>query len=264
MSPLDATVPPPCGELLHWDAAPPADAHAVPLQCMLDLLSVADEGQAVGRLLELLRSAADAGPSLAAEVVLCGAVPRVRRRFCAAAGRAPAAPPPCQPDGLVTGPLHAPLVALARGEAGDAILVVRGTAPGPAPLSLLYSLAPGTAWVMQLGPPAGAEGLAGSDAARLARLASCAFLVREVHRAVGPAAATPAARVDAAQVRLGIRAAALSGRERQVCARIAGGHSAPSIAAELGIATSTVMTLRKRAYAKLGIHDRRDLCHLAA
>jgi DNA-binding CsgD family transcriptional regulator len=64
-------------------------------------------------------------------------------------------------------------------------------------------------------------------------------------------------------VSLGIRAPSLSGHERQVCARIAGGRSAMSIATELGIAPATVLTLRKRAYGKLGVHDRLSLTRLA-
>ncbi len=51
----------------------------------------------------------------------------------------------------------------------------------------------------------------------------------------------------------------LSPREREVCARIACGVGADGIAADLGVAVSTVMTLRKRAYAKLSVHGRREL-----
>jgi len=51
----------------------------------------------------------------------------------------------------------------------------------------------------------------------------------------------------------------LSARERSVCALIACGVGADGIAAELGIAPSTVATLRKRAYAKLAIHGRQQL-----
>lgn len=43
----------------------------------------------------------------------------------------------------------------------------------------------------------------------------------------------------------------LSPRERAVCARIAEGMSVDGIAVDLNVAPSTVMTLRKRAYAKL-------------
>lgn len=47
------------------------------------------------------------------------------------------------------------------------------------------------------------------------------------------------------------RAPLLSAREKAVCARIATGMSVDGIAVDLGVAPSTVMTLRKRAYAKL-------------
>jgi DNA-binding NarL/FixJ family response regulator len=44
-----------------------------------------------------------------------------------------------------------------------------------------------------------------------------------------------------------------------VCARIACGLSMDGIAADLGIAKSSVLTLRKRAYNKLALHSRMDL-----
>ena len=47
------------------------------------------------------------------------------------------------------------------------------------------------------------------------------------------------------------RAHALSSRERAVCARVATGMSVDGIAVDLDVSPSTVMTLRKRAYAKL-------------
>lgn len=51
-------------------------------------------------------------------------------------------------------------------------------------------------------------------------------------------------------------------RERQVCARIAAGITNEGIAVQLGIAPSSVHTLRKRAYARLGICDRLRLSEL--
>jgi len=53
------------------------------------------------------------------------------------------------------------------------------------------------------------------------------------------------------EVALHVRAPNLSARERAVCARIAIGMSVDGIAADLKVAPSTVMTMRKRAYAKL-------------
>lgn len=60
-----------------------------------------------------------------------------------------------------------------------------------------------------------------------------------------------AARVRDHERQLARLAPLLSPRERAVCARIAQGLSADGIAADLGVAPSTVLTLRKRAYVKL-------------
>lgn len=51
----------------------------------------------------------------------------------------------------------------------------------------------------------------------------------------------------------------LSTRERAVCLGILAGQKAELIAAEIGIAPSTVITYRKRAYSKLGISSRASL-----
>jgi DNA-binding CsgD family transcriptional regulator len=53
--------------------------------------------------------------------------------------------------------------------------------------------------------------------------------------------------------------AALSEREQAVCLGILSGRKAETIAADLGVAASTVITYRKRAYAKLGITSRAGL-----
>lgn len=52
---------------------------------------------------------------------------------------------------------------------------------------------------------------------------------------------------------------ALSPRERAVCARALAGLTMPGIAADLGVAGATVATLRRRAYAKLGITSLNEL-----
>jgi DNA-binding NarL/FixJ family response regulator len=49
---------------------------------------------------------------------------------------------------------------------------------------------------------------------------------------------------------------------RRLLQSIACGISADGIADDLEIAPSTVLTLRKRAYAKLGIHTRIELMRL--
>lgn len=89
------------------------------------------------------------------------------------------------------------------------------------------------------------------------RLLGVAPLLKQAHRSVlcsTAAAARPLGRderVARAQSALRRKAPELSGRELAVCARIACGTSADGIAAELDVAPSTVVTLRKRAYAKL-------------
>lgn len=90
------------------------------------------------------------------------------------------------------------------------------------------------------------------------RLLATAPLLRQVHRQVLARAASPAAHpavidgpVPDAERLLAATQCRLSPRELQVCARIACGITADGIAADLGIAPSTVVTLRKRAYVKL-------------
>ena len=129
-------------------------------------------------------------------------------------------------------------------------------------LTLLYAPAPRTAFAINL-YRSSASGGYGRD--ELDRVLDVAPLVRSVHRnALGAAAqqvGTPA-RVALAEQALAERAARLSLRERQVCARIAVGLTADGIGADLGVAPSTVVTLRKRAYAKLGVNNRLALARL--
>ena len=53
--------------------------------------------------------------------------------------------------------------------------------------------------------------------------------------------------------------AVLSGRERAVCLGILSGLKAEAIAAQMGVAPSTAVTYRKRAYDKLGVTSRAGL-----
>lgn len=53
--------------------------------------------------------------------------------------------------------------------------------------------------------------------------------------------------------------AVLSERERHVCIGILSGHKTEIIADEIGVAPSTVVTYRKRAYHKLGVTSRAGL-----
>jgi DNA-binding CsgD family transcriptional regulator len=85
--------------------------------------------------------------------------------------------------------------------------------------------------------------------------ATAAVLLRQV---IGqrPAARPPlsmAERIDRADALLQVRTPSLSPREREVVARIACGITNDGIAADLGLSSATVLTLRRRAYAKLRI-----------
>ncbi len=98
------------------------------------------------------------------------------------------------------------------------------------------------------------------------QLMGVAPILKKVHRAVLQArmpGLSVRVRLPSMLSTLAARAPQLSPRERDVCARIACGIGADGIAAELGLAASTVQTLRKRAYAKLSIHGRQQLVQLA-
>lgn len=64
--------------------------------------------------------------------------------------------------------------------------------------------------------------------------------------------------------RFAIRYPSLTRRERQVCARAAFGMSVEATALELGIARTSVLTLRQRAYRRLGAASSRELLWLVA
>jgi DNA-binding CsgD family transcriptional regulator len=64
--------------------------------------------------------------------------------------------------------------------------------------------------------------------------------------------------------RLGDRCARLTKRERQVCARAASGMSVEATALDLGIAKTSVLTYRQRAYQRLGVASPSQLCALIA
>ena len=55
---------------------------------------------------------------------------------------------------------------------------------------------------------------------------------------------------------------ALSNREREVCLGVLRGRKAEAIAADLAITPNSVVTYRRRAYAKLGVNSRADLFSL--
>ena len=60
------------------------------------------------------------------------------------------------------------------------------------------------------------------------------------------------------------RCPALTRRERQICARAAIGLSVEATAIELGIAKTSVVTFRQRAYRRLGVTSPFELCGLVA
>ena len=129
-------------------------------------------------------------------------------------------------------------------------------------LTLVYAPAPRSAYSINLYRHQRMGRFAPQE---LERLLAISPLLRQVHhQALAASGATLDAtqRVQQAEQRLALRAPALSARERAVCARIACGISADGVAADLGVAASTVLTLRKRAYAKLGLHSRLALVRL--
>ncbi|MBX3611636.1 MAG: LuxR family transcriptional regulator [Hydrogenophaga sp.] len=86
------------------------------------------------------------------------------------------------------------------------------------------------------------------------RLLGLAPLLRQAHQAALGAQAVAAdrcAEIVRSRHQLQRLLPTLSPREAEVVARIASGMSADGIATELDVAPSTVVTLRKRAYAKL-------------
>ncbi|WP_089173018.1 helix-turn-helix transcriptional regulator [Bosea sp. AS-1] len=68
--------------------------------------------------------------------------------------------------------------------------------------------------------------------------------------------------LPAFQARLAAVAPGLSKRERDVCALIASGLTSEGIALELGVGINTVLTYRKRAYARLGISSQNELMRI--
>lgn len=76
--------------------------------------------------------------------------------------------------------------------------------------------------------------------------------------------ATPAGQltVDQLDQRFAVRFAALTPRERQVCARAVIGMTVEATAIDLGIAKTSVLTYRQRAYQRLQISSPYELCSL--
>ena len=68
--------------------------------------------------------------------------------------------------------------------------------------------------------------------------------------------------VEQLELRFSYRYGQLTVRERQVCARAAAGMSVARTAGELGIARTSVLTYRQRAYQRLGVTSPLELCAL--
>jgi LuxR family transcriptional regulator, activator of tox operons len=70
-------------------------------------------------------------------------------------------------------------------------------------------------------------------------------------------------RLESAGARLRHRAPRLTAREHEVCLGIIQGQSSEAMALALDISINTVLTYRKRAYARLGISSHNELMRLA-
>lgn len=131
-------------------------------------------------------------------------------------------------------------------------------------LSLLYAPLTHTAFVINLYRD---ESLGGFTPGEIERVLVAAPILRKVHLNTLRArreSLSPEVRLELVLQTLAQRAPQLSRRECDVCARIANGISVDGIAMDMGVAPSTVQTLRKRAYAKLGIHGRQQLMGLTS
>jgi DNA-binding CsgD family transcriptional regulator len=121
-------------------------------------------------------------------------------------------------------------------------------------LSFFYSPLPDTTYAINLyrGTSQGVF-----RQAEIQQLLALSPLLRQTHRGalLCKRTVTPGVsadqRIALASAALQRKVPALSARELAVCARIACGISADGIAADLDVAPSTIITLRKRAYAKL-------------
>ncbi len=76
--------------------------------------------------------------------------------------------------------------------------------------------------------------------------------------------ATPASQltVDQLEQRFSVRFTTLTARERQVCARAVIGMTVEATAIDLGIAKTSVLTYRQRAYQRLRVSSPYELCSL--
>ena len=87
-------------------------------------------------------------------------------------------------------------------------------------------------------------------------------LVRRHECLIGVTQMRGARAIEEIESRFGRRFPALTPRERQACARAVVGMTAEGAALELGIAISSVLTYRKRAFRRLGVTSAAELAPL--
>ena len=99
------------------------------------------------------------------------------------------------------------------------------------------------------------------DSVELERICAAAPIVRAALQARLQSArhASDPDRLAQVASRLAQRCGVLTRREIEALSRVVLGWSTDAIAEDLGIAASTVVTLKKRAYVKLNVHNRMAL-----
>jgi DNA-binding CsgD family transcriptional regulator len=100
------------------------------------------------------------------------------------------------------------------------------------------------------------------ELSHLVALAQLLLPMMSRHWAQNPAAMPPKMSVTEIEQRFAERFPELSRREREVCARAAVGVSVEGTALDLGIAGTSVLTYRKRAYARLSVSGPYELACL--
>jgi LuxR family transcriptional regulator, activator of tox operons len=101
----------------------------------------------------------------------------------------------------------------------------------------------------------------GTELDLISALADLSMVAIEKHEAL-TAVSLQTDPYDRYCTRLALRAPHLSSRERQVCAQIVAGRRSAAIAHQLGLSINTVLSHRRRAYAKLNISSQNELCHM--
>lgn len=97
------------------------------------------------------------------------------------------------------------------------------------------------------------------DRWELEKLAEVGPLIKMAFQHTGAERAGACSQDELLHSTIDVRAPNLSEREKQIAIRIAQGMTSDGIASDLGLASSTIVTVRKRLYTKLGIHNRVQL-----